>query len=211
MRSCRVVGLHQVDGIPTSPNAQDHQTALTLGISLTHRVRQATTAKGHRHSAQAPILRSRSQSGAVCGPSQRTKPRSTTRYNADQRRTMSAGQRCSRSRDQEACLVSQKILSICKDHALARRADLRDSHKNCCGWASWTGCDISAPGVVSVGREHLAHRRSSSCRPRRKPRPGGWPSGDGSTTCRRHPSKWPRSGWSRSGPPRFGWNCCPCD
>jgi hypothetical protein len=49
MRSCRVVGLHQVDGIPTSPNAQDHQTTLTLGISLTHRVRQATTVKGHRH------------------------------------------------------------------------------------------------------------------------------------------------------------------
>jgi hypothetical protein len=63
MRSCHVAGLHQVAGIPTSPNAQDHQTTLTLGISLTHRVRQATTAKGHRHSAHAPILHSRSQIG----------------------------------------------------------------------------------------------------------------------------------------------------
>ena len=27
MRSCRVIGLHQVDGIPTSPNVQDHQIA----------------------------------------------------------------------------------------------------------------------------------------------------------------------------------------
>jgi hypothetical protein len=49
------------------------------------RVCQATTAKGHSQSAHAPILRSRSWIGAVCGPSQRTQQRSTTRYNADQR------------------------------------------------------------------------------------------------------------------------------
>jgi hypothetical protein len=90
------------------------------------RLRQATTAKGRSHSAHAPILHSRSQIGAVCGPSQRTKRRSTTRYNADQRRTMSAGQRCSRGRDQEACLVSQKILSISTTPALAGRAGLGD-------------------------------------------------------------------------------------
>ncbi len=85
---------------------------LIAGSFSPHRVRQATTAKEHSHSAHAPILRSRSQIGAVCGPYQRTKQRSITRYNADQRQTMFAGQRCSRGRDQEACLVSQKILSI---------------------------------------------------------------------------------------------------
>ncbi len=59
-----------------------------------------------------PILGSRSQIGAVCGPSQPTKRRSTTRCNADQRRIMFAGQRCFPGRDQKACLVLQKILSI---------------------------------------------------------------------------------------------------
>jgi hypothetical protein len=65
--------------------------------------------------------------GAVCGPSQRTQQRSTTRYNADQRQTMCADQRQPQGSDQEACLISQKILSISNDPALAGRADLRDS------------------------------------------------------------------------------------
>jgi hypothetical protein len=53
-----------------------------------------------------------SGSGPVCGPSQQTQQRSATRYDADQRQVISAGERHSRGCDQASCLVAQKILSI---------------------------------------------------------------------------------------------------
>ena len=71
--------------------------------------------------------------GAVCGPSQPTEQHSTMRCDADQRQ-VAAGQRRSRGCGQEACLVSQKILSISTTLALAGRAAVSGmaSHQKKC-------------------------------------------------------------------------------
>ena len=86
-----------------------------------HKQGRACHSHGQSHSASTGSLRSRSWAGAVCGPSQLTQRRSITRYNVDQRRIMFAGQRCSRRCDQEACLVSRKILAIFFHHRVDQR------------------------------------------------------------------------------------------
>jgi hypothetical protein len=59
---------------------------------------------------------------------------------------MFAAQRCCRGPNQEACLVSQKILSISNDHALAGRADLREYPAAALrGSSGWSGASRRPP------------------------------------------------------------------
>jgi hypothetical protein len=69
-------------------------------------------------------------------------------------RRVSAGQQRSGRVGLTFCLVSQKILSIYKDHALAGRADLREaSHKNRCGWVGRAGCGIPSTSLRATTRQ----------------------------------------------------------
>lgn len=89
----RVVGRCQDDGMP-----HGSQRARTVSASAPS---SDVGARSGARSERSPIGAARTRRepvdgfriGAVCGPSQRTKQRSTTRYDTDQRRVISAGQR----------------------------------------------------------------------------------------------------------------------